>query len=60
VLDHKAGAIGMGTGKAEAAETGLIDCEVGTVGKVMESLGLAGRGKEGKKRRKGKDGLVDV
>jgi len=35
---------------------------VGTVGKLMEGLGLAGRGKEGgsNRRRKGKEGLLDM
>lgn len=62
----------MGTGTAEAAigDHGKIEVEgeadgvVNGVGKTMESLGLAGRGKEqaegGKKKRKGKEGLVDV
>ena len=60
----------MGTGTDEAAigETGEVEVEgkengvVGAVGQAMESLGLAGRGKEGsgKRRRKGKEGLVDV
>ena len=63
----------MGTGTEEAAigdhgeiavdgktEGGVVD----GVGKAMETLGFAGRGKEqtegGKRKRKGKDGLVDV
>lgn len=60
----------MGTGTDEAAigEHGEIEVEgqanglVGQVGKAMEGLGFAGRGKEGggKRRRKGKEGLVDV
>jgi len=57
----------IGTGTDEAA-IGKIEVEgqangvVGAVGQAMESLGLAGRGKEGsgKRRRKGKEGLVDV
>ena len=58
----------LGTGRAEAAFTNVgkvvEDPEgvVGTVGKVMEGLGFAGRGKDGtsKKRRKGKEGLIDM
>ncbi len=58
----------MGTGKVEAAsaETGEVVSDssgvMGAVGKVMEGLGLAGRGKEGgtKRRRKGRDGLMDL
>jgi hypothetical protein len=34
--------------------------DAGLVEKAMEGLGLAGRGKETKKRRKGKAALVDV
>lgn len=56
----------MGTGTAEAAfaDTGDVvgDGIMGAVGRVMEGLGLAGRGKEGisKKRRKGREGLMDM
>lgn len=58
----------LGTGKAEAAfaEKGKVVNDaagvVGTVGKLMEGLGLAGRGKEGgsNRRRKGKEGLLDM
>lgn len=58
----------LGTSTGEAAFSGKGDVvtngggAAGAVGKVMESLGFAGRGKQvnGKKRRKGKDGLVDV
>lgn len=61
------GDVPMGTGKEEAAfaDTGkVVDDEAtisGRIGKAMEGLGLAGRGKEHHKRkRKGADGLVDV
>jgi glycerol kinase len=59
----------MGTGTDEAAigDAGRIEADgqangiAGSIGKAMENLGLAGRGKEGgKRRRKGKEGLVDV
>ncbi|ADV21902.1 Glycerol kinase, putative [Cryptococcus gattii WM276] len=58
----------MGTGTQEAAfgEKGNVvdgDASItGKIGKAMEGLGLSGRGKDGKakKRRKGKEGLVDV
>ena len=58
----------MGTGKAESAfgQTGHVvsktDGVVGGIGKVMEGLGLAGRGKvgESKRSRKGKEGLLDM
>lgn len=43
-------------GKVEGDANGVM----GAVGKAMENLGFAGRGKEGKKVRKGMDGLVDV
>jgi glycerol kinase len=58
--------LGVGTGKEEAAfgDQGIIEDAgaVGALGKTMESLGLAGRGKAtgtGRKR-KGKESLVDV
>lgn len=60
------GEVGIGTGTNEAAfgSRGTVEGGgiAGTVGKAMENLGLAGRGKElgCKKRRKGKEGLVDV
>lgn len=65
---HTAEGVVLGTGKAESAfaEAGHVEKDgdgiVGTVGKVMENMGLAGRGKEhaSKKRRKGKAGLVDM
>ena len=58
----------MGTGRAESAfgQTGQVvsksDGVVGSIGKVMEGLGLAGRGKVGdsKRSRKGKEGLLDM
>jgi glycerol kinase len=61
----------MGTGTEEAAigQQGKIHVDgeaegiVGQVGKVMQGLGLAGRGKENgapQRRRKGKEGLVDM
>ena len=58
----------LGTGKAEAAfgDTGDVVNEnsgfIDSVGRVMEGLGLAGRGKEfsGKRVRKGKEGLLDM
>ena len=59
----------MGTGKKEAAfsDQGKAGVDgqsgvAGVVGKAMEGLGLAGRGKgmTGKQRRKGREGLVDV
>ncbi|KIS02117.1 glycerol kinase [Cryptococcus deuterogattii 2001/935-1] len=60
--------VNMGTGTQEAAfgEKGdVVDGDAsitGKIGKAMEGLGLSGRGKDGKakKRRKGKEGLVDV
>lgn len=58
--------LGMGTGTEEAAFGSHGKVEGGgateTLGKAMESLGLAGRGKKtGTGRvRKGKDGLVDM
>lgn len=60
--------IGTGTDEAAIGETGKVEVDgqadgaAGAVGQAMESLGLAGRGKEGsgKRRRKGKEGLVDV
>lgn len=58
--------MGVGTGKAEAAfgDQGTIEGggAVDALGKTMEALGLAGRGKStgtGRKR-KGKESLVDV
>lgn len=65
---HAAEGVVMGTGAAESAfaEAGEVEKDgdgvVGAVGKVMENLGFAGRGKEhsNKKRRKGKAGLVDM
>lgn len=58
--------LGVGTGKKEAAfgSHGTIEGggAVDALGKTMESLGLAGRGKStgtGRKR-KGKESLVDV
>jgi glycerol kinase len=59
--------IQIGTGGEDAAfsdegniangSTGVVN----TIGKAMESLGLAGKGKDqGRRRRKGKDGLVDM
>jgi len=58
--------LGVGTGKEEAAfgDQGIIEDggAVDALGKSMETLGLAGRGKStgtGRKR-KGKEGLVDV
>ena len=55
---------GMGTGTAEAAfaANGEVEGEgmMATVGKVLEGLGLAGRGKEQRKKRKGVEGLLDV
>lgn len=58
----------MGTGTHEAAfgdKGDVVDGDTsmtGRIGKAMEGLGLAGRGKDGKakKYRKGKEGLVDV
>lgn len=56
----------MGSGGKEAAfaNQGKVEGEgvTATVGKAMEAMGLAGRGKPNgvKKRRKGMDGLVDV
>lgn len=58
----------MGTGKAESAfaESGKVEAQgegvAAAMSKAMETLGLAGRGKESssKKRRKGKAGLVDM
>ena len=60
--------VDMGTGNASAAfadkglVVGLTDGVVGAVGKMMENFGMAGRGKEmlGKRKRKGKEGLLDV
>jgi len=58
--------LGVGTGKEEAAfgSHGTVEGggAVDALGKTMESLGLAGRGKStgtGRKR-KGKESLVDV
>jgi glycerol kinase len=68
-LDGVPDEVEMGTGTDEAAigESGEIEVNgqangaVGAVGKALENLGFAGRGKEGgKRRRKGKEGLVDV
>ncbi|RSH89383.1 Glycerol kinase [Saitozyma podzolica] len=52
----------LGTGGEESAfaEQGKVDEGLSTVGKAMQNLGLAGRGKEIKKKRKGNDGLVDI
>jgi glycerol kinase len=52
----------LGTGGEESAfaEQGKVDEGLSTVGKAMQNLGLAGRGKEIKKKRKGNDGLVDM
>lgn len=59
--------IGPGGEEAAFASEGKVIGEndkegvMGSVGRAMENLGLAGRGKGGeKKRRKGTDGLVDV
>lgn len=58
--------IGTGTEEAAIGDTGKIEVNgesggaVGTVGRAMETLGLAGRGKQGKRVRKGKEGLVDM
>ena len=67
-LDAKSGneSIGTGTANSAFAHSGeVVDPAAGvsgTIGKALESLGLAGRGKEGasKKRRKGKEGLLDM
>ena len=56
----------MGNGSEEQAFASRGDISsagvVGTIGQVMEGLGLVGRGKAvtGKKRRKGLDSLVDM
>lgn len=58
--------LGVGTGTEHAAFGSQGRVEGGgateTMGKAMEALGLAGRGKEGGtgRKRKGKEGLVDV
>jgi glycerol kinase len=56
--------VGPGTKDTAFAEHGKIEGEgvAGMVGKAMEGLGLAGRGKPNgtRRRRKGMDGLVDV
>jgi hypothetical protein len=63
---HPLGEVGIGTGTSDAAfgDMGTVDSGgiMGTVGQAMENLGLAGRGKESgsRKKRKGKEGLVDV
>ncbi|KAK8858561.1 glycerol kinase [Kwoniella newhampshirensis] len=54
-----------GDGAAFAEKGGVVDTTAtvaGTINKAMEGLGFAGRGKEAgsKRRRKGKEGLVDV
>jgi glycerol kinase len=57
--------LGTGTGGAAFADKGVVvgitDFVAGAMGKMMEGLGLAGRGKEMlKRKRKGVDGLLDV
>lgn len=56
--------LGSGGKEAAFAEEGKVEGEGVTamVGKAMEGLGLAGRGKANgaKRRRKGTEGLVDV
>lgn len=65
------GEVGIGTGTSEAAFGNMGTVEngnagiMGAVGQAMETLGLAGRGKDAmgggaKKKRKGKESLVDV
>ena len=64
--DGVADGVEMGSGRKGTAISEVGEVEdpgvVGLLGKAMEGLGLAGRGKEmgGKKRRKGTDGLVDM
>jgi glycerol kinase len=68
-LDGVPDQVEMGTGTDEAAigDHGEIEEAGGEkdgIAKAMETLGFAGRGKDGaegaKRKRKGKDGLVDV
>jgi glycerol kinase len=51
----------LGTGAEDSAfaKTGKVEGE-GMVAGMMQGLGLVGRGKEFKKKRKGNDGLVDM
>ena len=63
--EAKSDGVVMGSGSADAAfsHKGQVEGEglIANVGKAMESLGLAGRGKAvGKRKRKGKKGLVDL
>lgn len=52
--------LGPGGAQTAFAEEGKVENGTGALGNAMENLGLAGRGKPEKKRRKGMDGLVDV
>jgi glycerol kinase len=62
VADGAPPGVELGTGGEESAfaEQGKVDEGLSTVGKAMQNLGLAGRGKEIKMKRKGNDGLVDM
>ena len=68
-LDGVPEEVEMGTGTEEAAigdhgEIEEVNGKPDGIAKAMETLGFAGHGKEqtegGKRKRKGKDGLVDV
>ena len=51
--------IGTGTQASAIGETGKVE-KVETVTKAMKSLGVVEQASNGKKKRKGKEGLVDM